>query len=300
MNKLEKAYSFFKEDGLLFLIKKVKHSLLSNSEIYRRIIYKTLKDRYPAYEFTPTLFTEYSNQTISNKVWLLWLQGIDNAPELVKVCHHNIVKNLPNKDIIILDNDNLSKYVELPDFIYEKYKKGVISAAHFSDIIRTACIVKHGGLWLDSTVLITAPIPGRFFNEDILFLQNDKKQIIKCSSWFIYSKYPNHPIFSIVKLILEKYWLENDKIIHYFMYHLILSGVIDTLFSDEWQRMLRVMNNDSHKLQTMLSRKFNEQDFYNILSSTSIHKLTYKVSEKVKLDKSSVYSYILNLGNNNE
>ena len=28
-------------------------------------------------------------------IWILWLQGFDNAPEIVKICCHSVIKNKP-------------------------------------------------------------------------------------------------------------------------------------------------------------------------------------------------------------
>ena len=45
----------------------------------------------------------------SNKVWFCWLQGIHEAPFIVKTCYKSIKDNIKDKDIILLTNDNYKR-----------------------------------------------------------------------------------------------------------------------------------------------------------------------------------------------
>lgn len=38
----------------------------------------------------------------SNKVWVCWMQGMDQAPALVQRCYHSLQENLNDKKIILL------------------------------------------------------------------------------------------------------------------------------------------------------------------------------------------------------
>lgn len=42
--------------------------------------------------------------------------------------------------------------------------KNIISNTHMSDIIRNDILIKNGGLWIDSTVLLTDNIPDLSLN----------------------------------------------------------------------------------------------------------------------------------------
>ena len=91
----------------------------------------------------------------SDKIWICWFQGIENAPELVKACYNSVLKNYKDKEIIVLTEENYEQYVDIPEYILKKWKKGYISFAHFSDILRIELLSKYGGLWLDSTIFTT-------------------------------------------------------------------------------------------------------------------------------------------------
>ena len=104
--------------------------------------------------------TDCTNQTDnastgSATVWFCWLQGLDDAPEIVKACYNSIKRNIPNREVKVIDAKNWKEYVELPDFIVKKWENGKIPAALFSDLLRLELLIKYGGTWIDSTVLCT-------------------------------------------------------------------------------------------------------------------------------------------------
>ena len=98
---------------------------------------------------------ENNASTGSATVWFCWLQGLDDAPEIVKACYNSIKRNIPNREIKVIDAKNWKEYVELPDFIVKKWEKGRVPAALFSDLLRLELLIKYGGTWIDSTVLCT-------------------------------------------------------------------------------------------------------------------------------------------------
>ena len=42
----------------------------------------------------------------------------------------------------------------MPDYIIRKQQSGEIDLTHFSDILRMMLLAQHGGIWMDSTLLI--------------------------------------------------------------------------------------------------------------------------------------------------
>ena len=50
------------------------------------------------------------------------------------------------------DVKNLDKYIHLPNYILEKYKQGIITKPHFSDIIWIELLIKYGGTWVDASI----------------------------------------------------------------------------------------------------------------------------------------------------
>lgn len=89
-------------------------------------------------------------------IYILWFQGFDNAPYIVKKCLESW--KYYNKDwkIVILDRTNISNYITLENYIDLSNKKLLL--AHESDIIRLCILKEHGGLWVDSTLFCTKPL----------------------------------------------------------------------------------------------------------------------------------------------
>ena len=59
---------------------------------------------------------------MKKNIFLLWLQGWNNAPWLQKQVLLSWRVNNPNWDIKLIDQKNLNKYVSDVDYIYDKTK----------------------------------------------------------------------------------------------------------------------------------------------------------------------------------
>lgn len=175
--------------------------------------------------------TDNADGHVPNIIWTCWLQGIEQAPELVKACLASQKRCLSTGEHRALSVDIYHKWVEIPDFIEQKYKKGIIPAALFSDILRLAVLKKYGGIWMDASVLCTG------FENEVLKEQWDSimgseltipryyargaKVATGLSNWFIAAR-PNNVIISAVYDMLVAYWRDFDCAIDYYMMHLFL------------------------------------------------------------------------------
>lgn len=161
------------------------------------------------------------------KIWMCWLQGIDEAPELVKRCIKSVIKNKPKDyEIVFIDRKNYSDYIDLPEYIIKKWEKGIIGNAHFSDLIRLQLLIKFGGVWIDSTCLLNKNIPDLLLDANLFFFSNYKrKSKITMSNWFLVSK-KNNPILINTYNILLEHWKKHSYCVSYFLFHIIFSLVI--------------------------------------------------------------------------
>ena len=213
----------------------------------------------------------------SNKVFVCWLQGIENAPELVKVCYESLKKYLTNKEIVVITAKNVFDYVDFPDFIIEKWKKGIISNTHFSDILRIELLTKYGGVWIDSTVLCSGKIPKYVDESDFFVFRNDYRgdESIMISSWFMQST-KNYPILVEVKNLLYSYWQKNNKLKHYYLLHFFMTMVMKK-YKNLTDKIPFISNINPHVLQfEYLFRSFDEKTYEFIKSQCFVHKLSYK------------------------
>ena len=98
---------------------------------------------YRSYRWLNRKFAKHisNNKTVGKavqdkKVWICWFQGIENAPMIVKNCYESICYWLKDYEIVVITEENYKSYVQFPTVIEEKRKKGIITDAHFSDLLR--------------------------------------------------------------------------------------------------------------------------------------------------------------------
>ena len=258
--------------------------------------YLKLKKQYSKF-----LNDQYEDQEISkiksNKVWVCWLQGMDNAPELVKSCYASLKKNLKDKEIVVLTSENLKDYVTFPDFIMEKWKKGIISNTHFSDLLRMELLIEHGGTWIDSTVLCTGAFPEYVENSDFFVFRNDYKKEMQCklSSWFISSK-ADYPLLKYVRDMIFAYWQKENELKHYFLFHFFVTIVMEK-YPRYTENTFFVSNINPHVLLfEYLFRPFDKHILENLKQTCFVHKLSYKFDLTDKNISGTFYEKIINKG----
>lgn len=228
----------------------------------------------------------------SQCIWVCWLQEIENAPILVKRCYESIVKNSNGHKVILLDYKKIREIAELPNFIYEKYEKGLISHAHFTDIVRAALLYKFGGIWIDATVYISEKISETFYEMPIFCFKKShlSSKMTVASSWFIAAKVNNEILGRTYRTLIE-YWKTNNKLVEYFLFHYIFSRTIEANENTRkmWRELPYYNNVNPHVLQYELKNKYDKERWQYIRRISTIHKLTYIVTE----DKESFYGHII-------
>lgn len=112
------------------------------------------------------VFIENSNTLIKQTefpkfIWTMWWQGEENAPELVQSTLYYIRKFAETNGYttIVIDKNNIDKYLVVPKFVYSKLEKGSLGVANFSDLVRFMLMEQYGGIWLDSTMYVHQEFP---------------------------------------------------------------------------------------------------------------------------------------------
>lgn len=174
-----------------------------------------------------TEFNEEKIMNLNNPVWICWLDGIENAPNIVKKCYESMHNNL-DSEIILITEDNYRKYITIPDYIERKYQTGKIGKAHFSDVLRIELISTYGGCWIDSTVYAMDKVPISWYKSDFfVFNIPDYGREFKISAnWWICAK-KNHPIILSVRKTLYNYWKYENKAHDYLMFHKMFKKLIE-------------------------------------------------------------------------
>ena len=235
-------------------------------------------------------------------IWICWWQGIENAPELVKACVNSIKMHAGTHPVVFITDENVSKYVQIPNFLLKKIREGTISKTHYSDYVRTALLAKYGGLWLDSTFLCNSDKLSTCFNENIWSIK--RPDYLHCSvfggyfaNYSMRVKYGYRWIYKIVRDFWTKYWIDSsingNILIDYLLYDYLFTLIIKN-FENVKNEVCKIQPNNPmcDALITMINDNYDELTWKVLNKDTFLFKLSWKA--KVDHKKSATfYDFII-------
>ena len=234
-------------------------------------------------------------QKRSDKIWFCWLQGMENAPLLVKACYESQKRNLVGKKIELISYDTYGQFIELPDYIVKKHKQGKIPHPQFSDLIRLELLIKYGGTWIDSTVLCTGNnFPEKVLDSDLFLFQYRDAQtnkIVGFSNWFITSC-TNNRVLLVLREMLYQYWRDYDCVIDYYIFHLFFSMIISEC-PEELSKMLKNNNSVTLMLGKRITHKYDYVWMKKLTSACAFHKLNYRIKPDNRNAEPTFYDKII-------
>lgn len=238
--------------------------------------------------------TKRQTKPCPNIIWICWLQGIENAPDIVKRCYGSVKKHCKNFEIRIIDSNNINSYIELPDYVWQKYKAEKITHIQFSDILRISLLSKHGGYWLDSTVFMTDSIP-QIIQEADFFAFHVNSCHHKNNSWFLKAS-ANDVIMTNMRNLMLEYWKHENRLIDYFLYHIFFDLMVENSknIATKWNKIPCVYDDNCYDLEHNFFIPYDLKIWQELKQNTTIHKLSYKY----KKDKPILGTFLENLLNN--
>ena len=290
INGISYRGSILKKVNKWSLKKKDKYILEYLSQNYGYII-----DKYKNEEET-AIYSEKQN------IWICWLQGEESAPQLVKNCIDSVRINSNGHEVVIITKDNFKDYVDIPDYILEKYEKGIISHAHFSDIMRMSLICKHGGIWIDATVFCTKKLPDKIFNQLFFTCKSPmvETNYISNLQWtsFIIGGQKNSLFFRLNLEFYLEYWKTEKQLIDYlFIDYVIFLGYQNIENIKRAMDSNKINNTRRDELYSIFNEEFNVERYKGLLNSdTYLYKLSWREPfiEKTNEGKLTFYNIFLN------
>ncbi|MDE7409596.1 MAG: capsular polysaccharide synthesis protein [Muribaculaceae bacterium] len=232
------------------------------------------------------------------KAYTIWFQGEHQAPDLVKACFRSMRRHL-KQELVVLDQKSLFEMISLPDYIMEKWKAGKIPHTQFSDICRVELLYRHGGVWLDATDYVTAPIPQYIMDEDFfLFMAGEKIRgsYAMIQSCFIRGKKGN-PLLDIWRQAIYAYWKEENSKINYFVHHLLLKLAVENnvIAASNFSKMPKIDQDPTHALWgEHCMDKFSKEEFDRLTAEAFFQKTNYKDKRLGGDIHDTIAEYILN------
>ncbi len=264
---------------------------------YRNSLVHKLRKKYhkDIVEIKDEIDRQYTNviHRHDKTIWICWLQGMENAPELVNRCVESIYKHF-EKDwtIVVITEDNLKSYIELPEYILTKYHAGIITQAFFSDLIRLGLLNTYGGTWVDATILCTSNnVPDYMMNSELFFFQGAELErnvwATAFESYFITAASNNRILLLTEKLILRH--LNNVNILlDYHLFYDFLQIAINE-YPEEFRKVVPCPRGITVMLAHGMFEQYDEEKYKNLISFSPFHKL----SHKARYDEGSILDWII-------
>ncbi len=278
----------------------------SSSEEIREKAYAIAKKK--TYKYLETHYKElalkltqkpYLGKKVNNApIWVLWWQGEQTAPDIIKHCISSIKKNSGGHPVMIVDSTNYKEYVDIPEHMAEKFAKGIISVTHFSDYYRMALLERHGGLWLDSSIFVKQKIEDYCFVHPLFTVRNPGKDEMNISNWewtvSAIGGWKGNTLFYAVCKLLETYWKNYNATVDYFVFDYMIKLLYENCeFLKKIIREIPENNSHFYYLQDNADLPFSEEaNNTEVKSDTIFYKISWKGKYLLKTPegKETVYS----------
>ena len=244
------------------------------------------------------------SQSFDNrKIWVCWLQGEANMPDIVRTCYNSVKANANGREVVLITNENVEKYISIPKFIKDKVNNGKMSRTHFADYIRISLLKNYGGLWIDATVLVTDKInidcKLPFFS---IKQKPDSIHFVSQYRWAVWilgcSPQIGKILFDCLENLFKAYLKKHSLFIDFFLFDYFL-----VVMYDEIPLVKQLVDNcpynnpNAYELGNLLNKEFNEDAFVQLKENNTFHKLSWKQPYFMHTadDKPTFYSIISKL-----
>lgn len=274
-------------------------TLFRMSQKRNRIIQNKVLKYLPPKDSGITIQTP--TKLVNDAIWVCWLQGENKMPELAKICLQSIRHNSNGHQVILLTANNYNQYVQLPDIALRRYENQQISNAHFADIIRMNLLTQQGGLWLDATMLITAPIDESLFTNPFFSIKTKPSgYFVSECRWAVFALacQRNNKLMAYVSKAFENYLKDNDILIDYFLFDHFIDMICKQFPElNEMVNDIPFNNPEVHSLRELLISPYNADQMKPLTKETSMFKLNSRTftDEQLMSSEDSFYQHFKNL-----
>ncbi len=226
-----------------------------------------------------------SGDSCKERIFSIWLQGEQSAPDIVKACWRSIKAN-SSRELVVLDSGSLGDWIELPEHVTDKWRQGLIKPAHFTDICRVALLYRYGGYWMDATDFLPAELPEWIDDRDFFVYMSGERlrgwyaYIQNC---FIRARRGNYLLALWLNAMLV-YWSHEDSAIDYFVHQLLFRKAVgsDPRAAELFAAMPKIVQDPTHELWFgNASRPFDPELFRSLTAAAAFQKTEYRSSDAV-------------------
>jgi len=258
---------------------------LKRHEEIKRFIKREFSDIFERYRRIK--YTNCGVQESILPIWICWLQGETEMPNVVKLCYRSVCANASVRPVRLITLENVDKYIRIPDLVrYNLCKR--VSYTHYADYIRILLLREYGGLWIDASILVTGNITiDTGFAFYSIKQRNDNIRYVSQYRWLVglmgcsleCGKYMFACLDDIFTAYLKKYPLFID----YFLLDYFIAAMYDEL--PDVKMLIDELPYNSctfYDLIALVDEKYNDKEWAKIKSGSIFHRLTWKKSFRTR------------------
>ncbi len=233
---------------------------------------------------------------IPRMIYSLWLQGREQAPEIVRLNFQRWELLNPGYQLKVLERRDVSALLADVDI-----DVGVLPPQAVSDVVRAKLLLDHGGIWVDASLYPVKPLdewlPTVLTNVGFFAFERPGPDR-PISSWFLVST-PNHLIFQELWKEIIRFWSMPRQLIEgiplspvasvspegpatfpYFWFHYLFDYLLNTNqeIASLWDGCIKYSADRPHALQLLLGRKSSppRTEVEEALASAPVQKLNWR------------------------
>ena len=158
-------------------------------------------------------------------VWMLWLQGWDDAPPVSRASRTSWQIRNPDLAVRALDGTTWQDHVPHEDAARIARAPDPVV---LSELLRLELLFRHGGVWADATTLCALPLadwlPARMAEGFLAFARPGPDRPL--STWFLAAR-PGDPTIAAWRARAIAYWSDRDVPERYFWMHDRFAELLD-------------------------------------------------------------------------
>lgn len=230
-------------------------------------------------------YTNHCKILEDSPIWIFWWQGEESMPPIVKSCYKSVIRNAEKHPVILITENNVTEYVDIPQYIYEKIEDKKITLTHFSDILRENLLYKYGGIWMDATIYMTAPLSKEMYKYEYYSIKGAFEEW----EWtgFFQAAGKGNVFAKAVSHLFNCYWKEHDCLITYLLIDCFLA-VARKRCLDIDQMVNKLPQKDSSIFllnDQYLDKPYDVDEMKALSNKTNLHKLSYKYKHNATVDE---------------
>ena len=231
------------------------------------------------------------------RIFSLWLQGLDQAPPLVRACLDSI-RRQAGAELVVLDGQTVFDWISLPESVVRKWKAGKMKAAHFADICRVELLYRYGGIWMDATDYLDAPLPEWLWEAGFFVYQGGETvsgAYAGIQNCFIRAAKGSY-LLKVWRAAILAYWEKEDTAMDYFVHQLLLMLCVrENPRCAELFGAMPCLNQDpTHKLwYAYADQPYDEALLHAVCAEALFQKTDYKSDSAIRPLPGSLADHLL-------